>query len=164
MLLEISTNSIRGRIESIIRVAQKELFIVSPYIELDKLTKIKDALNFALKTGVKVTLFIRHQKEEKMKKSLNQIQEFHGPNLKVYIVKDLHAKFYYNENEALITSMNLLSYSAENNHELGVFFKKKEGVRWEKLNKYIQLLTEEGLLYLSEEKNKMKKKNIRINI
>ena len=40
--------------------------------------------------------------------------------------KDLHAKCYLNEKEALITSMNLYDYSQKNNDEMGILVTKRK--------------------------------------
>ena len=56
MFLETSTKSISGKIESIIKEAQEELFIVSPYLKLETWIDIKKALNYAVKKEIKITL------------------------------------------------------------------------------------------------------------
>lgn len=48
------------------------------------------------------------------------------PKCKVHFKEYLHAKFFYNEKELLIGSMNLSEASAKNNFELGVLFKGEE--------------------------------------
>ena len=42
------------------------------------------------------------------------------------ICSTLHAKCYLNEKEAIVTSMNLYSYSQDNNDEMGIYVTKKE--------------------------------------
>ena len=42
------------------------------------------------------------------------------------ICKNLHAKCYINENEAIITSMNLYEFSQQNNNEMGIHFSKSQ--------------------------------------
>ncbi len=41
-------------------------------------------------------------------------------------MQDLHAKCYLNENEALLTSMNLYEFSQSNNDEMGLIVSKRE--------------------------------------
>jgi hypothetical protein len=55
---------------------------------------------------------------------INELLEME--NCKVYFKEYLHAKFYYNEKELLIGSMNLSESSAKNNFELGVKFDGEE--------------------------------------
>lgn len=42
------------------------------------------------------------------------------------ICKNLHAKCYLNENEAIITSMNLYGFSQQNNNEMGIYISKSQ--------------------------------------
>lgn len=44
----------------------------------------------------------------------------------IYYKRDLHAKCYVNENVALITSMNLHTYSEANNREFGILLSKQQ--------------------------------------
>lgn len=44
----------------------------------------------------------------------------------IYFYDNLHAKLYFNENTALITSMNLLDYSIKNNLEIGCLLNRGE--------------------------------------
>ena len=41
-------------------------------------------------------------------------------SIKTGFLQDLHAKCYMNEEEALVTSMNLYEYSQVNNYEMGI--------------------------------------------
>jgi hypothetical protein len=151
MYLETSTNSISGKIESIIKEAQEELFIISPYIQLKNWENIKQAINFALKNDVKFTLIVRTPKSKDIEKILEQIKDFHEMNFKLYMVENLHAKIYYNKSEGLITSMNFYLHSAENNYELGVVVQESDENEKGRLEKYIQFLLEMGELYVTEE-------------
>lgn len=47
------------------------------------------------------------------------------PNIEIRFEKRLHAKYYANEIAAILTSMNLYSFSQDNNIEAGVFTEKK---------------------------------------
>jgi len=40
--------------------------------------------------------------------------------------KDLHAKCYFNEKEAIVTSMNLYMFSQQNNVEMGIYLTKEK--------------------------------------
>ena len=44
-------------------------------------------------------------------------------------MSDLHAKCYMNENEALVTSMNLYEYSQVNNYEMGISVSREEDLK-----------------------------------
>ena len=45
--------------------------------------------------------------------------------IRTSICKNLHAKCYINESEAIITSMNLYEFSQMNNNEMGIYIKKE---------------------------------------
>ena len=64
MKLETSLNGISGKIESIIKYAEDKIFLISPYIQLEKSVDkqwdvIKKALHFALKNDVPITVIAR---------------------------------------------------------------------------------------------------------
>ena len=46
--------------------------------------------------------------------------------IRTSICKNLHAKCYLNEGEAIITSMNLYEFSQANNNEMGIHFTKEQ--------------------------------------
>src|SRR5436189_4033670 len=48
------------------------------------------------------------------------------PGISLMFHKDLHAKCYYNESEAIITSMNLFMFSQQNNVEMGIYISKEK--------------------------------------
>jgi len=48
------------------------------------------------------------------------------PGISLMFHKDLHAKCYYNEKEAIITSMNLFMFSQQNNVEMGIYISKEK--------------------------------------
>ncbi len=48
----------------------------------------------------------------------NFFKEF--PNIQIRYERRLHAKYYSNESSAILTSMNLYTYSQDNNIEAGV--------------------------------------------
>ena len=45
-------------------------------------------------------------------------------SIRTSFCRDLHAKCYLNESEAIITSMNLYEFSQVNNHEMGIYIDK----------------------------------------
>lgn len=152
--LILTTDSISGKIQEIITYAKKELFIVSPYIQLSEWTSVKDALEHTLNNKekeVKVLIIAREQKGKKENKALIEIKEYLD-KCRFYLVPDLHSKIYYNEKQALITSMNFFKHSAENNHEIGVHFETIADL--EKIRDYISHLTSAGHLVASELKQK----------
>ena len=157
MNIEGSTPSISGKIESIIREAQIDLYLVSPYIQLEKSEtdewkRIKSVLKFSLNKGVNVNFIIRKLDDDN-KGSLDELlKEFQAPNCKIYLIENLHSKVYYNRSEAIITSMNMYYHSSKYNYEIGVIISKQDKEELEKLENYIQFLISEATLFQNEQK------------
>lgn len=106
--------------------AEKELIIVSPYIQLGDYLKeniFKQHLN-----NSKLHILIGFGKNEENKersfrrKEIEYFLEF--PNITIVYIPQLHGKYYSNERQSVITSMNLLDYSLINNVEFGVLAEK----------------------------------------
>ncbi len=110
------------KITDIIWDAKETLLIVSPFIRLDDFFK---------------KLFLRHENndnlhiiivfgknETNVSKSLN-IGDFdffkRFPNISIVYAPNLHGKYYGNEKQGVITSVNFHDHSFKNNIEFGIF-------------------------------------------
>jgi len=120
----LTGNELNLELENIFEDAQQQLILISPYI------KLHDRYASVLKTKLynpKLEIIIVFGKnEENMSKSMKQedfnfLKEF--PNIQIRYERRLHAKYYANETSAILTSMNLYSYSQDNNIEAGVMTK-----------------------------------------
>lgn len=144
-----STSSLTGAIEEIVLNAEKELFLVSPYI---KFTKKNDEMWSTLVQGLELTkkkegtniVFITRKPKKKTEETeiKNKLKKYAH---KVWLVPDLHAKCYFNGNRALVSSMNLYYHSASENFEIGVDFQgasDEESLRY--IRNYINLLMDMG--------------------
>jgi len=108
-------------LEKLIKEANGELLLISPFIDLDK--RIQRALNekknlhdFKLKI-----LFGKNEKniyKSVKKDSFKVLKEF--PNIEIRYNSKLHAKFYQSDTKFIMTSMNLYDYSLANNIEVGI--------------------------------------------
>ena len=97
----LTTTAIVAAIEKIIRDAQRELVIITPYVQMSKnvVTRLQDV---SLKNVPVKVLFGKKQpryEEIKVFESLS--------NVEMYFLEHLHAKCYYNEQQMVLTSMNL---------------------------------------------------------
>lgn len=113
-------NAITGEIIRIIDQAQTKVALISPYV--DKVMHVEQAIGRAMSRNVKVSVFIR-QDGTKLGgggKADQAVEWFRRNNVEVVGVPNLHAKFYINETEAVVSSMNLLTSSWANSLELGV--------------------------------------------
>ncbi|MBB1286932.1 hypothetical protein HRH25_21295 [Flavisolibacter sp. BT320] len=110
-----------AEIEDLIRKAKNKLILISPFIDLD--AKIVDALNekkglhnFELHVlfGKNENNYLRSIKRD----SLEFFKQF--PNVEIRYNERLHAKFYQNDFDYIVTSLNLYDYSLNNNIEVGI--------------------------------------------
>ena len=106
--------------------AEKELIIISPYIQLGDYLKdniFKQHLN-----NSKLHILIGFGKtssngDDNFKRE--DIEYFlNFPNITMVYIPQLHGQYYANEKQSVITSMNLLDYSLENKVEFGVLAEK----------------------------------------
>lgn len=132
----IQGNQLNARLDSIIEQAKSTLVLVSPYIRLHH--RIADSIR-ELKKYPEVDVFVCFGKAQG-----KYANSFHPdaiellkslPNIRIVYDERLHAKFYGNEQAALITSMNLYDYSQDNNIEVGVYASKDEGRAGKDLHK-----------------------------
>ncbi|OFX25213.1 MAG: hypothetical protein A2033_01860 [Bacteroidetes bacterium GWA2_31_9] len=117
----LTGNELNSELEKIFELAESNLILISPYIKLHE--RYASTLK-AKKNNDKLEIIIVFGKnEEDVSRSmriddLNFFKEF--PNIEIRYEKRLHAKYYSNENTSILTSMNLYSYSQDNNIEAGI--------------------------------------------
>ncbi|RSC96085.1 phospholipase D-like domain-containing protein [Tenacibaculum singaporense] len=120
----LSGKELEDKLTDIIWNARRYIIIVSPFIKLDDY--VKNILE-KVKTHHDIKFYLLFGKNENSrnrsisKEDFQYFTEF--KNITILYNKDLHAKHYCNENEGLITSLNLYDYSMINNVEYGVHFK-----------------------------------------
>lgn len=111
-------NEITQQVIGIIDRAQSKVAIISPYI--DRVMHVEQAITRAMGRGVKATVFVRKDGTRLGgNKSQDALDWFKKSKVDVIGVPNLHAKFYINETEAVLTSMNLLNTSWTGSLELG---------------------------------------------
>jgi len=110
------------RISELIAGSQKHLILVSPYVQLDNYRALTRPLKDALKRNVQVRLVVRSRDGSTRQDvtESSELTELRALGLKLYEVKDLHAKVYLSEKAALVTSLNLLRSSFNNSIEIGI--------------------------------------------
>jgi len=121
MSVFLTENDLNAALSEILESAKYELIIISPYI------KLHDRYKSILKTKLHnpdLTIIVVFGKNEKDKeKSLNKddfefFKQF--PNIQIRYENRLHAKIFANDENVLITSMNLYDYSQDTNIESGI--------------------------------------------
>ncbi len=116
-------DKIASAILFVIQTAREELFIVSPYIQLGAGSKrhwveFSSAMQSALDRGVHVTFISRAKDHYHKSDNMETLKEWRAKGCTVYLVPDLHAKIYYNEHVAIISSLNLYFASTIKNYEI----------------------------------------------
>lgn len=122
----ISESRLNAELESIFDVAEEVVFLISPYIKLHERLKSK-ILTLKEREEIQIVIVFGKNKRDITKSmgvdDFNLLKDF--PNIEIRYEERLHAKYYANERIALLTSMNLYSYSQNNNIEFGVLLDVK---------------------------------------
>nr|WP_317199905.1 phospholipase D family protein [uncultured Psychrobacter sp.] len=101
-------------LEELIKNASDRLIIISPYLKLNE--RIKELLED--RNRLKIDIRIVYGKNDLHPEEINWLKNL--TFIRTSFCKNLHAKCYLNENECIITSLNLYEFSQVNNNEMGV--------------------------------------------
>ncbi|MBK7287039.1 MAG: hypothetical protein IPI95_07985 [Flavobacteriales bacterium] len=110
----LTTTDSSAAIERVIREAERSLTLISAFVapRIVHLQRLRDAAE----RGVEITfIFGKKPMHLGVFRDLRTL-----PNMKLYFLRELHAKCYFNEHEAVVTSLNLLGGSERSNREMGV--------------------------------------------
>lgn len=137
-----------------------EIIIVSPYIKLHE--SYLRILKAKREDPEIVMTIVFGKNEEDFSKSMKEddfsfFKEF--PNIEIRYEKNLHAKYYANEDIAILTSMNLYSYSQDKNIEAGVLtktsmFSSDESLDSKAWDYFDRVIEQSTLLYKREPRYK----------
>lgn len=114
----LTTNGISYEIENIIKNSKKELYLVTPYLQISK--NLYERLKDADKKRIRITII--YGKSELTIHDQELLENLE--NLEIFYFENLHAKCYFNESEMVITSMNMYEYSEKNNREMGIYISR----------------------------------------
>lgn len=110
----LTAKGISFHLENIIKSSSRSLCLVTPFLQLsDTLFERLSELN---KKNVPIILV--YGKDDLSPKESLQLQAL--SSIKLYFLKNLHAKCYFNEKEMILGSMNLYKFSEDNNREMGI--------------------------------------------
>ena len=119
----LDTMEITSAIQRILKNAKEKVVLISPYVDFDPRYKLlikeknDEHIPVTLVWGKKNKQFKFSGEEKDWIKSMEFVDDI--------FCKELHAKCYLNESEAVITSMNLYKASQEN-IEMGILITKQE--------------------------------------
>ena len=137
----LDTTGISYHLEQLIKSAEERLVIISPFLKIND--RIKELLED--KNRLKLDIRVIYGKNELVPEQNNWLRTM--DSIRTSYCKNLHAKCYVNEKEALITSMNLYDFSQANNNEMGIYI-----LRSEEENLYADINTEVNrLIRISDE-------------
>ena len=120
----LTGNELNSELEKIFEDAQEQIILISPYI------KLHDRFISTLKSkkdnpNLEITIVFGKNEDDLSKSMKYEDFEFFKefPNIQIRHERRLHAKYYANETAAILSSMNLYSYSQDNNIEAGILTK-----------------------------------------
>jgi phosphatidylserine/phosphatidylglycerophosphate/cardiolipin synthase-like enzyme len=116
----LNTTGVSYHLEELIKGTKDRLILISPYLQFTD--RIKEHLSnlYIQKRDIRIVY-----RENKLQMDENNWLETQI-GIRTSICKNLHAKCYLNENEAIITSMNLYEFSQMNNNEMGIHITKTD--------------------------------------
>ena len=114
----LNTTGVSYHLEELIKGTKDRLILISPYLQFtDRIKEHLSNLNIQ-KRDIRIVY-----RENKLQLEENNWLESQI-GIRTSLCKNLHAKCYINENEAIITSMNLYEFSQQNNNEMGIYISK----------------------------------------
>lgn len=114
----LDTTGVSYHLQQLINKANEKLVIISPYLKIND--RIKQSLED--KNRMKIDIRVVYGKNDLQPEENNWLKSM--TSIRSSFCKDLHAKCYLNENEAILTSMNLYEFSQINNNEMGIHVDK----------------------------------------
>ncbi|WP_017733004.1 phospholipase D-like domain-containing protein [Nafulsella turpanensis] len=127
----LQPHKISTEILDLIYEAKQYLIIVSPYVNFQHWARIANELENARKRGIRIDFFVRNEPE-----NVKSWEEVESLGINARLINNLHAKFYFNETNGVISSMNLLSSSNSNSIEIGCKLDSQEEL--EELKRFVR--------------------------
>ena len=147
----INPNQIGGKISKLIAEATEKFYAVTAFIDLSQWTIILGELKQACDRGVRVKIYFR-----KISKIDYEILDELG--IELYQVKRLHTKFYLNEKEIIVSSMNFIEASDLYSIDIGLHYKDSDNYNklYHYYLKYINSNNNDQVDYLIDDINALK--------
>ena len=114
----LNTSGTTYHLEEMIKKASDRLILISPYLKLNE--RVKELLED--KNRLKIDIRIVYGKSDLQPEEINWLKGLDF--VRTSFCKNLHAKCYMNENECIITSLNLYEFSQINNNEMGILISR----------------------------------------
>lgn len=121
----LTTTAISYRLEELIKNTRELLLHISPFLRINE--RLKEMLADIDRSGIEIQII--YGKNELRPDERAWLESL--SSTRTGFCKNLHAKCYLNEHQALLTSMNLYEFSQVNNYEMGILLSKsKEGAMY----------------------------------
>ncbi|MFC1952628.1 phospholipase D family protein [Chloroflexota bacterium] len=154
--------AVTSYLQQVINNADEKLILISPYL------KINDRIKAGLidRDKFKIDIRLIYGKSELQPSERNWLNSLQY--VRTSFCKDLHAKCYLNEKEAIITSMNLYDFSQVNNYEMGVYIRKDEDKAlyddlYQEVNRLIRTSGDEVTITVSKTPSKSRVKTPKVS-
>jgi len=118
----LDTTGVSYHLQQLINNANEKLILISPFLKVND--RIKQSLED--KDRLKIDVRLIYGKDELQPAEHNWLKSLRS--IRSSFCQNLHAKCYLNENEAIITSMNLYDFSQINNNEMGIYVNKSDDI------------------------------------
>ncbi len=115
----LNTSATNYYLEEMIKTAKDRLILISPFLRLNE--RIKELLED--KDRLKIDVRIVYGKSELQPEEVNWLKGL--SYIRTSFCKNLHAKCYLNEENCIITSLNLYEFSQVNNNEMGILIDRQ---------------------------------------
>lgn len=147
----INPNLIGGQIAKLIAQSTEKFYAVTAWLDLSNWTLILKELERARQRGVTIKIFFRNI-EPHDAKTLRKL------GIELYQVKRLHTKFYLNEKEIIVSSMNFIENSDLYSIDIGLHYKDAENYNkfYHYFLKHINGKNSDEIDYLTEDANSLK--------
>lgn len=116
----LDTQNISAGISNLVKKARDEIIIMSPYLKVN--SQLKNLIQGKAKNSNNIMIKIIYGKNDLKQEEFDWINDCE--DIRLFYSKNLHAKCYLNEDEAIITSMNLYDFSQINNDEMGILLSR----------------------------------------
>ena len=116
----LNTSATNYFLEELIKGAKERLVLISPFLKLND--RMKELLED--KDRLKIDVRIVYGKSELQPQEIEWLKAQNY--IRTSFCKNLHAKCYLNESDAIVTSLNLYEFSQINNNEMGILIRRDD--------------------------------------
>lgn len=116
----LNTSATNYFLEELIKSAKDRLVLISPFLKLND--RMKELLED--KNRLKIDVRIVYGKSELQPQEIEWLKA--QSYIRTSFCKNLHAKCYLNESDAIVTSLNLYEFSQINNNEMGILIRRED--------------------------------------